>query len=648
VFLNNNDDNRNVIMDVYETGTVTGEQDLMEVQLNLPSNIESYDGWLAELTVDSPGRIKLWATSEKGEPIPDSMTWVVGSTVIPSKVWMEGVGVGGVVMNWRLIDIRLQPQPPLMDQTRATGVRFDLDVNANGSLNDPGDLAERYLPGYVRNGDGTYSPVLTSGGWANHDSTFAPQRMKLILSGIGFLTPKVVRVAFVQEQMTAYQGYAEDRPNTPQEFQTNDYSFYRTANSENNLDESIETAGSHGTDPNAIKDMSVGTTWIDFWAKDYGGYAAIAVKVFLMQNDGKTKGFKIRTLRIPASYDQEQDYIADIWEKMQADAWESQYGTRPADPLAFFKAADDGELADSDGANADGGNDMPTMGEWRWNAAQNKFVLNAESPGDSLSVFQEYRGFVFDGGGADGDGTFTSGQGHTRLSAAYKELLVEADVMDGVAQGNVPGVERRINYDDVRTVLRKVSVGFADKWTGADIRVYWVIDQPQAPMFIAELASSAQAISWASANRNADALREFVHLMFVYSQRFLPECLGTSNRPGSYVFVEPTFQFCQRESADLIKTLAHTATHELTHLLLNMISWLPFDDGEHLRDPNENGIVNDEELGRPPGGWPDENDRRYLMYYGGARAHLAATIIFENPTRRSINLTSKESVERTI
>ena len=49
-----------------------------------------------------------------------------------------------------------------------------------------------------------------------------------------------------------------------------------------------------------------------------------------------------------------------------------------------------------------------------------------KAPRDSLSVLQEYRGFILDSGSFDGAG---QGGGHTRLSPAYKELLVETDMM---------------------------------------------------------------------------------------------------------------------------------------------------------------------------------------------------------------------------
>jgi hypothetical protein len=56
-------------------------------------------------------------------------------------------------------------------------VVFDLDVNANGSLKDNVDLAERYLPGYE--GD---VPKVSTGGSFN-TAAYKGQVMKLIVEG---------------------------------------------------------------------------------------------------------------------------------------------------------------------------------------------------------------------------------------------------------------------------------------------------------------------------------------------------------------------------------------------------------------------------------------------------------------------------------
>lgn len=77
-----------------------------------------------------------------------------------------------------------------------------------------------------------------------------------------------------------------------------------------------------------------------------------------------------------------------------------------------------------------------------------------KTEGDSLAVFQEYRGFILDGGpGHSG--------GHTRLSPARKEFLVEVDIMAGVT--HMP------SEAEIRGIMDTVSAGFADPDDGVDL-----------------------------------------------------------------------------------------------------------------------------------------------------------------------------------
>jgi hypothetical protein len=80
--------------------------------------------------------------------------------------------------------------------------------------------------------------------------------------------------------------------------------------------------------------------------------------------------------------------------------------------------------------------------------------------------------------------------------------------------------------------------------------------------------------------------------------------------------------------------LTHVVGHELTHLLLE--EWRhPFDDGEHLHDPNENHVPDE----------PFPGDEQYLMF-PVVTPNNFGTVLFSNPTRRHLNLRSKQSVER--
>jgi hypothetical protein len=107
---------------------------------------------------------------------------------------------------------------------------------------------------------------------------------------------------------------------------------------------------------------------------------------------------------------------------------------------------------------------------------------------------------------------------------------------------------------------------------------------------------------------------------------------GYSGSFGCYVFV-PRVWDATYGKYDFHFGLAATAAHEVTHLLLNEYNTNGFDDGEHLPDPDEDGVRG------------DEHDKKFLMYYRSTSENWTE-INFSMPTRRCLNLTSKESVER--
>jgi hypothetical protein len=78
-------------------------------------------------------------------------------------------------------------------------------------------------------------------------------------------------------------------------------------------------------------------------------------------------------------------------------------------------------------------------------------------------------------------------------------------------------------------------------------------------------------------------------------------------------------------------------THELTHSLLDASGDFGFDAGEHVLDPDQSD---------PPEG---PNDVPYLMATRSEhwQPEQVTQIIYEDRTRSRVDLTSKESVERT-
>ena len=191
---------------------------------------------------------------------------------------------------------------------------FDLDVNANGSLDDAVDLVANYLPGY----EGTTQKVST--GTSFNTDVYQGQRTKLILDGIGSDTSEVKRVEFEIIDVTDHAGYASNRSFTTN-VGTDDYSFSADADNRSYTimpgdSEIILPGGYEGGHMDATK------TWINFYAKDYGGWAKIEARIYTDDAPG-SRTVCVFQLTVPK--DTDNDYLADKWEIAMADRWSGQY-----------------------------------------------------------------------------------------------------------------------------------------------------------------------------------------------------------------------------------------------------------------------------------------------------------------------------------
>jgi len=96
---NGDNDNSNDTPDKDETGPVTGENDL--VQVNLVHILSSeWNGWRVILEASIGGSyIKVWTTSTKGTEITLPHTYVIGTDEIPSTVYVEGYEIGEAMLD---------------------------------------------------------------------------------------------------------------------------------------------------------------------------------------------------------------------------------------------------------------------------------------------------------------------------------------------------------------------------------------------------------------------------------------------------------------------------------------------------------------------------------------------------------------------
>jgi hypothetical protein len=462
------------------------------------------------------------------------------------------------------------------DTVRITSIDVDLDVNNNASLYDDVDRAFYYLPGYEGK-----TPKISTGTTFNAPN-YVGQAMQIIANGAGSYAG-IDAVQFqisYSTQLDGYAGNASD-PTVEGSGHRDDYSF-------NQLADDRSEAG------------TVTSDWasVDFWAKDYGGAAVVQVTI---QKDGRN----LLTVDLEVPIDSDSDGLADSWERAMVKEWNTQFGASNPVSLGFYSPDDDDEPVDPDGStNTDGGTDMPA----------------AKAAGDSFEADEEYRGFILDGGHTG----FTGG--HTRLSPAFKDLLVEVDRMDGVT--NMP------TEANLRGVMNSVGAGFEDLTDGAGVRFYYVLEETAAAHQV--FTSEADRNAWATAHRHVE-LGKFVHLSFADESTDYPTNGGLTNVSyGSYVMVKTKYTQSTNPASPFafLPGLARTAAHELTHAILDAENANGFDSGEHLADPD------------PVTDGPDgPADQKYLMYHQTVSANLT-TIAFSNPTRSQIDLTRKESVER--
>ena len=150
--------------------------------------------------------------------------------------------------------------------------------------------------------------------------------------------------------------------------------------------------------------------------------------------------------------------IADIYEMAQVNGWNGLYAnvTNAAKvwlPGCWGSATNDTELAEL--------GLMRTDGDYSHGAG-----------GDGLSVLDEYRGYVLDGG------TNGFAAGHHRLSFSRKELLVEVSELPGLAEkgANSLNPAAATNFNS-HAVMTAVADFYSNPTRGMGIDLYWATDE---------------------------------------------------------------------------------------------------------------------------------------------------------------------------
>ncbi len=495
---------------------------------------------------------------------------------------------------------------------------FDLDVNADGDLLDAVDGAAGYLPGY----EGAVAKV--SRGSSFNVPNYQGQQMKLVLDGIGKTNADVTKVEFVIDQVSSWDGYASNRTDPSLEGETSkeDYSFRRNGNEPTRTiaitPTSIESTANGGAYGGAMDDTK---TWVNFYCKDFGGASRLQARIY--------RGLAVETLLLSVPVDNDSDGLADKWEIEMGKRWSAQYGLPPMTDTAakaMFNRiptntdpAVDNELADPDGV---GGPLSP----------------QAEA-GDAHTVMEEYRGYILDGGGLDGNGVNGHAGGHIRLDPARKEILVEVD--RAAVLNNVPG-------NDLKPILNGASGVFSQATRGAGIYMYWLMDEAALDLPKDKLDTDEKRVAAWKASRDTVAARaaaipnlatDFIHLLVVGENGMGAVTWDKGNElaeRGTMLAVSDmkTAQVAPLDPARFDERLMTATAHEITHMLSDKTDFGAFDGGEHTSDAN--GI----------GGPDDAEDQTDIMYYGRVRGRMEiATIKFFPVVQAELKVRSKRALE---
>lgn len=397
------------------------------------------------------------------------------------------------------------------DKVSYSCVLVDLDVGSetggepDEDVDDPVDGITSYLPGY-RGGE----PCLS---FAFAEKTLASQNVKLILFS------SVLSHAQIQiEYSSSLAGYSTNtvlpdssEANSDCSFQEDSYSWI------------------------SVVPFTSGKAIQNVYVKDYGALCKVKIS---LHRDGNYALLHEFTLSLPV--DDDGDGIADLWEEQQIEAWNTQYEEALTGGITAVVPGHDSEKNDPDGSGGD--------------------LSPHKTQGDGLSVFMEYRGFYF-----ESTPEWGGEQGHRRLSACRKELLVEVD-----------RCKDAIESEHLIYSMSKAKSVFSNS-CGVDL--YYIADNMSLPEkdFREHVAASTFCQSNFETNPNTRK-GLFVYLLFanstnsgtkeegIYSQDYsgaIISCAAIYNsKPGGQTHLA---RFSEIYGIQLNDRFASIVTHELGH-----------------------------------------------------------------------------------
>lgn len=604
VFMNDDDDDGNLQRDDWQVEPTPGEDDLAQVQINLDLPSSGGMGLVVGLSLSGDtSLVRLWKTPDRSEALSATgVYWMTYQT--PPVIYVEALGVGEAFLRATLTDVSGQysVQPSLMaeDWLHLVFAGTQLDVNYDLDTDDPVDGFMNYRPGY----EGATAKL--SSGPFRDVTPLAPQRMNVILNGLG-TTRGVSRVEGSLSGVSELKGYTGngDDPGDTWFNTRDDISF---SPDEDKKQSDTNTGGA----------VLAGKSYLRITARDYAATGDLGVIVF--DRSGVGRGSMTRQV----VKDWDHDSLQDRWEEEEVARFKAQFALSFANNPPVISIFGSGEPSETTNEYADPDGGAPNL-----DGDGGRNVVAHKAPGDSLTPFQEYRGFVLDGGGFDGNGANGHPGGHKRLSPAYKEYLWEVDTMQGIFHVPLGGTD---------AVLDVVARDYSDKNRGPGIRVYWVVSDNQTPYQVfGNVETSSDRDDYARTRRHTGLKGEFIHVMFVADHTGSTAIRGQAGDATGVVaiYMEKVWAYCQQFNYDFMTGLRWTLAHETTHALLNEFSAPGFDEREHLIDPDEDGVTPN-----------DPGDEGEVMYRFSTNAQSSGPPLWLPATIRRLDLTSKEGVER--
>jgi len=390
-----------------------------------------------------------------------------------------------------------QPWPnPIVVNFEVVERVVEVEVAYKGTTTD---IADSFLPGYDSSGE----PV--------GDNENLRQELDVIVKGL--TNASGVSLEIDVNSASRHEGYASNSR------KDGEYGAFHT-------DFTFSAAGTDGF--SGVQDLSTDANGVIQGAtlicRDYGAKVTIIVK-----KDGNEIG------RVTLPVDDDDDGIADVWEKAKVTEWNTQYGESQEVSNSFFASTDDKEKKDPDGATTT--------------------LSSHANTGDNFTVLEEYRGFLFDS--KDGWGVE---QEHLRLSPARKEILLEVERM--------VGFENAATKNEITGAMSILEITYLNT---AGIKVFHIVDQTEVAF--AQFGDFDQVESFSSTNKgdssNVLDYSKFMYLGFI--AKGVETALGRASDDwnGGFVHVLPLRKYVSRlpSSAGITPSMAFgsTATHEVSH-----------------------------------------------------------------------------------